>query len=364
MGATGGRDTTTIKDDLFEHPARFEFFQAVRLLRMLRTGDFGVGGADPADEFVRFRSEISLSFPTAEISEITPPSEEEPAAVISVPFMGVASPASFGSLPTRFAEHFLEEERDKNTAPREFLDLFNHRVISLFFRAWEKYRLDAQYESGDRKPYEKALFSLIGMGTQGLQNRILLDDQALLSRAGLLARTPMPATCLQGLIASYFDVSVDIEQFCTAWYPLETDERNRLGAMNSTLGHDFVVGERVRLSQFKFRVLLGPLDWSRYQDFFPDAPGFGALDSLVRLAVTVEFDFETRLTLREEEVPPLLLERDPQHACRLGWSTWLPRPEGAGDASDAVLRHPTLPLAPDAGKNPGYGAAAPTPTAN
>lgn len=343
MGATGRRAAASIKERLYEHPARFEFFQAVRLLRKLRSGPAGIGALDPVDEFVRFRASISLAFPTADVAEITPPGESERTAVMTVPFLGAASPSSFGSLPTRYTEQLLDEAREKNQAPRDFLDLFNHRIISLFFRAWEKYRLDAQHE-GDRKIYEKALFSLIGMGTPGLQNRMLLDDPALLARGGLLARTPMPACNLVGLLGSYFDVPVRVEQFCATWYPIEPDERNRLGAANSVLGHDLVIGERVRLSQFKFAVRLGPLDWNRYQDFFPDAAAFGALDGLVRLAVTAEFDFETRLELRAAEVPPLRLERRPREACRLGWSTWLPRSPGAGHADDAVLRHPAVPL--------------------
>ena len=345
MGAAGRRDRASVKEQLYEHPGRFEFFQAVRLLRKLRPEGLSIAAADPADELLRFRSEVSLAFPTAEVTDIEPPGEDEPGAVVTVPFMGAASPASFGSLPTRYAEQLLEEEREKNTAPRDFLDLFNHRILSLFFRAWEKYRLDAQYESNrDARYYEQALFSLIGMGTPGLQDRILLDDQALLSRGGLLGRTPMPATSLKGLVASYFDVPVEIDQFRATWYPLEHDEQNRLGRANTRLSEDLVLGERVRLSQFKFRLLIGPLGWDRFQDFFPDAPGFGALDSLVRLAVTAEFDFETRISLREEDVPPLRLERQPSAATRLGWSTWLPRAEGAGDADDAVLNHPNAPL--------------------
>lgn len=345
MGAEGRRDTTSLKDELYEHPARFEFFQAVRLLRRLATGPSSVGGADPGDEFVRFRTDVSLVFPGADISDIAPPGQEERAAVVTVPFMGAASPSSFGSLPIAYTQQLLDEDREKNRAPRDFLDLFNHRVLSLFFRAWEKYRLDIQYES-DRRIYEEALFSLLGMGTPGLRDRMLLDDRALLSRGGLLARTPAPATCLQALVRSYFGVEVEIEQFQTAAYVLEHDERHRLGRANATLGMDAVVGERVRLSQFKFTVRLGPLGWRDYQDFFPDAPGFGALDGLIRLAVTAEFDFDTRLVLRGEEVPPLRLEREPREACRLGWSTWLPRPSDAGAADDAVLRHPDVPLAP------------------
>jgi type VI secretion system protein ImpH len=345
MGAASRRDPTSLKQELYEHPARFEFFQAVRLLRKLASGPVSVAGSDPGDEFVRFCTDISLAFPTADVSAIAPPGEGERAAVMTVAFMGAASPSSFGSLPTLYTQQLLEEEREKNRAPRAFLDLFNHRVLSLFFRAWEKYRLDAQHES-DQKIYEKALFGLLGLGTPGMRQRMPLDDRALLSRAGLLARTPMPATCLASLLESYFGVPAEIDQFCSTSYVLEPEERHRLGWANSTLGRDTVIGERVRLSQFKFRVRLGPLSWQQYQEFFPGSPGFGALDGLVRLAVTAEFDFDTRLVLRSEDVPALRLERQPSQACRLGWSTWLPRPSDAGAADEAILRHPDVPLAP------------------
>jgi type VI secretion system protein ImpH len=337
MASESGRDTASVKETLYGRPRRFEFFQAVRLLKRLRGRRGGIAEDDPDEEVLRFRSEVSLGFPTSDVTALVPPGEEERAAVMTVGFLGMASAGSFGSLPTPYAQEILDQESQKNHALRDFLDLFNHRFVSLFYRAWEKYCLPVQYEAGDSRFFERALFGAIGMGTPGLGGRLAFEDRALLSRAGLLAMAPMPAVALEGLLESYFEVPVQTEQFLPAWYAIDEDEQNCLGVANSQPGEDLFIGGWVRLSEFKFGLRLGPLDWDRYQEFFPVAAGFHALVDLVRLAVTPELDFETRLVLRAEDVPPLRLEHTPSQACRLGWSTWLMGDERLRDADDAVL---------------------------
>jgi type VI secretion system protein ImpH len=349
MASESGRSTASVKESLYERPSRFEFFQAVRLLRRLRHDGAGIGEDDPDQEALRFRSEVSLSFPARDIAKLEPPGEGERAAVMTVAFLGMATAGSFGSLPTRYTEEILEQERQKNFALRDFFDLFNHRFVSLFYRAWEKYRLPVQYEVSDARFFERALSSVIGMGTEGLAGRIALEDRALLSRAGLLAMAPLPEVALAGVLESYFGVPVEVEQFLATWYPIDEGEQNRLGAANSRLGEDLFVGDGVCLAQFKFGLRLGPLDWQRYQEFFPTAEGFHALVDLVRLAVTPEVDFQTRPILRAEDVPALRLEHTPSQACRLGWSTWLKSEEFRRDPDDAVLVPESRVAAPSAG---------------
>ncbi len=337
MASKSRRSATSVKESLYERPARFEFFQAVRLLRRLRGGRGGIGADDPDQEAIRFRSEVSLGFPTSDIAKLEPPDEERPTDVMTVAFLGMATPDSFGSLPTRYAEEILNQERNKNFALRDFFDLFNHRFVSLFYRAWEKYCLPVQYEAGDARFFERALSSVIGMGTSGLAQRLAVEDRALLSRAGLLAMAPVPQSVLAGVLESYFGVPVEVEQFLHGWYEIDEEEQTRLGASNSRLGEDLFIGSRVCLAQYKFELRLGPLGWDRYQDFFPIAEGFHALVDLVRLAVTPEMEFEARPVLRAAEVPALRLEHTPSQACRLGWSTWLKGEEFQRDADDAVL---------------------------
>lgn len=338
MASPSRRPAAGLKERLFEKPARFEFFQAVRLLRKLREGDDVEIGADsPDDEPIRFRSQLSLSFPTCAITELSDFGEEERAAVMEVGFMGIATAASFGSLPQCYTELLLDLEKSHNRAARDFFDLFNHRFISHLYRSFEKYHLGASHESSSASFYERALFGLIGLGTEGLRDRLDLDDRALLSRAGLLGMAPMPVSALEGLIESYFDVPVSIKQFLPSWYAIEKDDQNRLGIRGSRLGDDLYLGSTIRLSQFRFEVRIGPLDWDRYQDFFPVTKGYRALVSLVRMSVTPEIDFQTRPVLRAEDVPGLRLEHTPSQNTRLGWSMWLKSEETRHDADQAVM---------------------------
>lgn len=337
MASASRRSTASVRDKLFDKPAAFRFFQAVRLLKKLRAGEGTVDADDPEDEIVRFRSQISLSFPPSDITDLVDFGEEERAAVMEVSFMGMAAAESFGSLPQCYTEQILDEMKEKKYALRDFLDLFNHRFVSHFYRAWEKYNVAVGYECGEGRYYERAIFGLLGMGMPGLRGRLAIDDRALLSRGGLLKMAPVPASALEGLIESYFRVPVHSEQFLPDWYAIEGSEQNRLGSANSRLGADLVMGESIQLCEFRFGLRIGPLDWDRYQDFFPDTDGYAALHSLVKLAVAPEMDFQCRMVLRAEDVPDLRLEHTPSQACRLGWSTWLKSDELRDDADDAVL---------------------------
>ena len=339
MAAESRRDTDSLKESLFRRGRRFEFFQAVRLLKTILADRASIGrDFDPGEEVVRFRSDVSLAFPRTDIRDIRPPPQSGEPPELTVAFMGVATPSSFGSLPKPYAELIRELAKEKNFALRDFLDLFNHRLISLFFRAWEKYNLPIRFEFGGDNVFEDAIFGAIGMQTEGLRGRLSFDDRALLARAGLLAMAPVPATVLESLVESYYGVPVRVVQFLPSWYAISETDQNRVGQVNSRLGEDLVIGSTVQLSQYRFRVCLGPLGWEQYEELLPNAAGFPALVELVRLAASEEFDFEVQLILRKEDVPALHLSAKPERRCRLGWSTWLKSEAFAEDAGDALLR--------------------------
>jgi type VI secretion system protein ImpH len=344
MAAEGRTDPADLSDLLLEEPRSFEFFQAVRLMTRLDPSRTPVGrDGDPKREAVHFRSSTSLAFPASNILDIEKSDEEDGPWVMTIPFMGVASPASFGSLPLRYTELLLEQERDKNFAFRDFLDLFNHRFISHFYRAWEKYNPTVSLEQDSTRPIESMVLSLIGMGLPGFANRLSFNETALLARSGLLTRSSLPATSLEALLTSYFGVEAEVIQFVPHTYPVDDEEQTRLGQENSVLGRDLLLGASVRLSQFGFRVRMGPMDWNEYQDLLPGGSGFKSLIELVRLAVGEEFEFDIQLILRAPQVPELRLEQSPEQPPLLGWSTWLKSLPFEQDPSDAVFDSQMLP---------------------
>ena len=157
-----------IERDLRERPGAFEFFQAVRLLIRLSAGREPVGGFSAPDrEALRFTVNHSLSFPPSQVHAIDW-SGEIPR--MSVNFMGLTGP--LGTLPYAYSELINDRLRNRDSGLAAFFDIFNHRMISLFYQAWEKYRFAVAYERDGIDRVSRLLRSLIGIGTQGLQDRL------------------------------------------------------------------------------------------------------------------------------------------------------------------------------------------------
>src|SRR5262249_40042854 len=155
---------------LFKQFFQFDFFQAVRILEQLAPERVAVGRAGPPfQEVVRFKAHASLSFPPSVIANLTPPTAAVPVPAMSVPFMGLTGPS--GVLPRHYTVMLLRVEKELKTkekyAFRDWLDLFNHRFIALFFRAWEKYRFDVNFSrrrpGSDNELFAHAILSLVGL---------------------------------------------------------------------------------------------------------------------------------------------------------------------------------------------------------
>lgn len=342
MATAGGGDRSDLRERLTEEGWRFDFFQAVRLMQRDLDGGAPVGTTDdPARERIRFHSDVSLSFPATEVGGISRGDAVDDPWELQVNFMGVATPASYGSLPLPYAELILELKRDRSRVLRDFLDLFNHRLISLFYRAWEKYRYAVVYERlgpGESGLFERCMMSLLGMGTPGMTGRLAMDDRALMARAHALVRRGISARGLADLVRDYFGVPARVRQFVPHWYTIEEEERTRLGRRSNRLGVDAVLGERVPMAQTRFRVVLGPLGWERLCDFLPTGSAFGPLAELCSMAAGPEYDFEFQFVLDAGSAPGLRLGSDQAgQAPLLGWSTWLHTDELTEDADDVII---------------------------
>jgi type VI secretion system protein ImpH len=369
----------TIEQHLYEEGYAFDFFQAVRLLRRLAPDRCSVGlSGPPTKEIARFRAHPSLAFPASSVYELVPAERDRP-PLLTVTFLGLTGPS--GVLPRHYTEMLLRLERDlkgpEKHALRDFFDLFNHRLVSLFFRAWEKYRfwvafersearLDKEASAAEPDLFPFAVFSLIGLGTSGLRGRLRvasrspaptarpekvlasIEDLVLVYYSGLLAQRHRNAVGLAALVGDYFNLPVRVVQFRGQWLRLLPVDCSRLGARgaNNELGVNLVVGERVWDVQSKFRMRLGPLSYAQFLLFLPDRSAetgqaaFFLLVHLVRLYVGAELDFDVQLVLKGEEVPECRLSPARGKAdsggspARLGWNTWLissPPPAPVGD---------------------------------
>ena len=328
-----------LDEALFEYSYEYDFFQAVRLLHLILSDRQGVGRiAKPSEEPVRFKARQSLEFPASSIHSIS--AETDPPQMI-VAFLGLTGVQ--GALPHHYTEHILARAQAKDFAMAEFLDIFNHRLVSLFYRAWEKHRFPVRFQLAAAKQeideYTQYLFDWIGLGTAGLGGRMAVTDQAFLRYAGLLGQTPHCAVSLRAILRDYFGVEVEIEEFVGAWYSLAEDDQCDLSGsgLNNQLGGGAIAGDAVWDPQAGFRVRLGPLRLERFLSFLPAGRAVRELNDLVRFYVGLVLQFDLQLVLQADEVPWCKLGDDTPAGPRLGWSAWLKTEEFTEAASDAVF---------------------------
>lgn len=382
MAGTSGRQTTPVSQQLLQEPYRFDFFQAVRLLEQMArvaapaepgsasdpTSDLdaideagpvsqaaaayvGEDGS-PATEAVRFRSQLALSFSGGQIAEIRRPAtdaESLPSAPYEmvVSFLGLTGPA--GVLPAHYTRLLIERTRSKDLGLRDFLDLFHHRLLSLFYRAWEKYRFPVGYERAATEQagedlFTRALYALVGLGTNSLRHRRKFDDEVFIRFGGGFTRATPTAVMLEQMLQAFLEQPVRLLQFQGQWLRLEPEDQSiaRVGqnagsSQNCTLGQNVILGERVWNVYSKFRVCLGPLNYADFCRFLPNGDRLQACCQLVQTYVGQEFDFDIRLELKAEEIPVCQLGGT-GGASRLGWNTWIHSRAAQQNSTDAVMR--------------------------
>lgn len=368
---------------LYDEPFVFDFFQAVRLLQRLPLARAGEEAGRPVTEAARFKAHLSMSFPASAIHDLIPAEDPKQPPTMVVTFLGLFGPS--GVLPQHYTARIIERERSRprawdgyddrtkqmydkeRRAFRDWLDLFNHRFVHLFYRAWEKYRFYLPQERGESRRAEPdgftlAMLSYVGLGGGGLRDRMRitapppradepdrelgkLHDLGLLRFAGIFAQQHRNPWGLRVVLAAYFGLPVEVKQFQGQWLPLDLSSQSRLGAEggNCDLGLNMVAGNRVWDVQGKFRIRVGPLGYSQFLESLPDRTPvperktFFLLAQLTRFYAGPEFDFDVQLVLRAADVPGCELTSDPARGPRLGWNCWLVSEPPKADAEDAVF---------------------------
>ena len=343
MGSQGRSETAPVGlaglvEELRGDANSFDFFQAVRLLRLLESDREEVGGfAPPAEEAVRFSSSPDLGFPAGEIKALSERPGGQPWMEVS--FMGLVG--NSGVLPLHYTRLVLSEEKSGKGGLREFLDIFQHRLVSLFYRAWEKGRFFVPFERGEGDPVSARLLEMIGLGNRHLRGRIGIPDEDLLFYAGLLGVQQRSAIGLERIIEDYLQVPVEVQQFVGSWYPLSEESQCRLDdevdENSPCLGEHTVVGDEIWDPQARARIRIGPLRRERYEDFLPGGEAHGKLKALTTFFGDGQIDFEAQIILAREDVPSVVLGGDDAEGTPLGWCSWIRTRPFERDADETTL---------------------------
>ncbi|MPZ18953.1 MAG: type VI secretion system baseplate subunit TssG [Luteitalea sp.] len=347
MDATLGRQANALSlfARLAEAPYDYDFYQTLRRLECLYAEKPRWGRAlRPLDEPVRLGQEPDLSFAPAPLASFEMGRDGRPPR-LQVRLFGLLGPN--GPLPLHLTEYARERLRHAGDPTfSRFLDLFHHRFLALFYRAWAQAQPHVQRDRPDEDRFAAFVGAFAGVSPAPFRNRDAVPDLAKLFHVGALVRQVRNAEGLGAILQHFFRVPVRIEEFVGHWMSLGAGERTRLGADGATLGTGAVVGRAVWDRQHKFRIHLGPLALAQYESFLPDKGGpvspkpqrgeGGPLRQLVdwvRMYLCFELDWDVRLCLDKHEVPPLKLGGRGQ----LGWTTWLGQRRTETDADELCL---------------------------
>jgi type VI secretion system protein ImpH len=319
-------------DGLLAEPERYGFFQAVRLLYRVHGLPPRAGSASPHDA-LRFTIPASLNFPPCELDTLaygTQDDSEAPRCTMSVNFLGLTGPS--GVLPRHYTEWLMTQQRSRDPAARDFLDIFNHRMLSLFWRAWAKHRCELSQElGGDNGGVLRHVYDLIGLGTPALHALVeprkrgpaktTLPAAALGYYSGLVAQHPHGVGALAQVIGDVVDAQVEVIGCHGTWQHIPLRDRTRLGKNNQRFGDGCVLGTRFWDRQTTVRVSIGPMRLRGFDALLPTRELLGSVVELLRFLTGLALDLDIQLVLQAEAVPRARIGGT--KPARLGWNSWL-----------------------------------------
>lgn len=363
MSTTGRRKNTSVISKLTEDPYNIPFLQAVRLLE--RSAVFSnktkghkykfnnqpVALFSPSNtETIRFSTNNALSFSSSEISKISSSVNTKGNRKwdIKVNFMGLTG--SQGVMPYHYTEMILKRLKMKDKSLLHFLNLFNHRTVSLFYQASNKYKLPIEYERKKLNPpktktrddHSQILLSLIGLGTKNLNERLYIKDESLFYYSGLLSQQIKTTSGLQQILQDYFKIPVAINEFVGQWQELIEDVRTRLpgkdnpNGQNNCLGRSVMLGHKGWFAQGKFNIVLGPLSKDQLQIFAPGTKALKSLNEIVQIYAGMEYNYDFIIKVKRSDIPhKIQLCSKPQPI--MGWNTWLStQPSTSSNANETL----------------------------
>ncbi|MET0388969.1 MAG: type VI secretion system baseplate subunit TssG, partial [Polyangiales bacterium] len=299
-------------DALALEPYAFDFYQALRRLECVfrelpRTGE----GQRPSDEPIRFAQAPTLMAAPTTVAGFEPATERRPARLLQY-FFGLLGPN--GALPLHLTDHArqrVHHHRDQTLT--RFLDLFHHRLLALFYRAWSSAQPTVQHDRPEQDQFAGYVGALFGIGLPSLRGRDALPDHVKLYYAGLLSGQSRSAAGLKSLVAGVMHMPTALEELVGEWIVIGPEQRWQLGdrpsrhapVLMGRLGQSCVVGSRVWSRQHRFRIVLGPLRREQFRWLLPGGGGLPLLTALVRSYLGDEWRWDVRLVLERAHVRPL-----------------------------------------------------------
>ncbi len=305
----------TFIDDMQKEPWRFDFFNVMRRLERTYQDLPRIGNSSAKrEEYVKLGQDPYMDFPASNLTRVEFGNQ---GLKVYVKFLGLLGPQ--GALPLTTTEESLSWVLMRDDAFPRFLDLFNHRFLQLFFRAWADSRPVAQHDRPRDDRFIAYIGSMIGVGSTPFRDLDSVPDLAKLCFAGLIAAQTKSASRLKSFISGLFDVKVEVDQFVGSWLAFDVSEQSRLGQANSGLGVTMALGSGIFSVQDKIRIRVFTRDMAQYRRFLPSGDLCKPLADAVFFYMGDQLAWEAELAIPAGKVEPMRLGTSGQ----VGWTSWM-----------------------------------------
>ncbi|MDC9590241.1 type VI secretion system baseplate subunit TssG [Xenorhabdus sp. XENO-10] len=336
---------------LTQTPWQFDLFQILRRIDA-QSGEFYRLGTAPLPRYepLRLGQKASMEFAPSTISKVRKLENSKLYEMLIYSF-GLFGPN--GPLPLHLTEYAYSREYNyKDPTLGAFANLFHHRLITLFYRAWANAQPTSSLDRPDNQQFCHYMDCLIGTGLPAQQsfnsiNNDATNTDSIISNhtryalAGHLSRQRHSAEGLRKILFFYFKIPVRIVQNIPQWLKTETKDQARLAAGRHipNLGKSAILGIAVYDIQHKFRIELGPLTRTEYDNFLPGQPKSQQVCDWVYQYLGIEYAWDIKLILDRSDITEMHLSKT---TMKLGLNSWLGKVKKTTHYDDLIYNPASL----------------------
>ena len=225
-----------------------------------------------------------------------------------------------GVLPQYYQRYYQSCLRQRRQGLKAFIHIFQSRLAYLEYQAWSHRQFIHCPEN--IKPLLNGIAGLINSH----------DFDLLLHYSGCLATRPLNPQLIQSLLQHYLITPVRLLSFQGRWLNLAQDRRTCLTTQKNTLGHQFILGKKVRHLSSLCEIQLGPMNQEHFLALLPKGRLIELLQQLLTLLLPPHIQYRLRLVLLRQAVPMWHLSGNQA----LGLTSWLGQRKK--DSADLVYK--------------------------
>lgn len=200
----------------------------------------------PKHEKIQLTVSQRLGYEANELTNVTPNGPNKK-FVLQTNLIGLTGEQ--GVLPNHYSEWVIQRVRDNDTAMRDFFDIFNHRLLSLYYRCWQSYQLSAQLRlmsSTQSSPIQTVLSSLTGH----------LGDEAIFW-GGIFTSKRRSRAFIKNAIEFHTGCDARLHEFKGRWFDISAEEQTRLCGQGMPEGQHAQLGLGAMLGQRSWNMSAG-----------------------------------------------------------------------------------------------------------